>query len=158
MVRLAKAFSACISLTVAVAVPARAQNIASRPSYTPESAMAFLVKSLPGLKEVDTWNGGWLEAKLDGADSKKRCELITKAPFGLIHYGESTRELDRQTWELDFARVSGVGQQGSRMLYKLKKTDQVFSYDAGTPELALQIAYAFDALRQECSSVQSVKS
>jgi len=120
--------------------------------------MAFLVKSLPGLKEVDTWNGGWLEAKLDGADSKNRCELITKAPFGLIHNGDSTRELDRQTWELDFATVSGVGQQGSRILYKLKKTDEVFSYDAGTPELALRIAYAFDALRQGCSSVQSVKS
>ena len=119
--------------------------------------MVFLVKSLPGLKEGVAWNGGSLEAKLSGAESNKRCELITKSPFGEIRAGDSSRELDRQTWQLDFARVSGVAVQGRRTFYKLKNTDEIFSYDAGTPELALQIAYAFDALRQACSSVQSIK-
>ena len=156
MVRFAKAFAACFSLTVAVAVavpvPARAQNI-GRPVYTPESAMAFLVKSLPGLKEVETWSGGSLEAKLSGAESKKRCELITEVRFGVIHYSDDTREVSRQTWQLDFGNVSGVALQGPRILYKLKNTDEIISYDAGTPELAAEIAYAFDALRRGCSSV-----
>jgi hypothetical protein len=120
--------------------------------------MAFLVKTLPNLKEVDTWDGGWFEAKLDGAGSEGPCTLTTKAPFGLNHLGDSTTEVNRQSWFLDFSTVTGVGQQGSRIIYKTKDSHIIGGYEAGTPELALQIAYAFDALRRACNLKRPGKS
>ena len=94
-----------------------------------------------------------LEAKLDGAGTGGRCKLTTKAPSGFVHEYGGTREVESQNSVVDFSKVTGVGQNGTRAIYKLAKVDRVLGIEAGTPERALRIAQAYEALRQACSSI-----
>lgn len=114
--------------------------------------MAFLVQTLPGLKVVDTWDGGWLEAKLYAAGSDGKCVLTHKARFSLIHTDGGEHDYPKQDWFLDFSQVTGVGVKDSRAIYKMKKVDQVLGFDAGSHELAVRIAFALEALRQACKT------
>jgi len=155
MFRLASLLAICCALVLPV--PAAAQEGAEA-KLAPEAAMAFLVKTLPGLRKVDTWDGGWLEARLYGAGSRGPCMLTEKAHFALIHRADDTREASEpQRWELDFSTVTAIAQQGSRIVFKVAKVDELLGYETGSPELARRMAHAFDTLRRACVGVRPPK-
>lgn len=122
------------------------------PQPTPESAMLFLVQTLPGLKVLDTWNGGRLEAVYDRARAKNRCSITVGAPRAKIYteFG-GDRALRRQSWLIDFSKVTGVGQQGTRVIYKVYQSPKLnLGIVANSPAVASQMARSIDTLRRAC--------
>jgi hypothetical protein len=143
-----RVISACIAIGVsggAVAEPLESQ--------TSEAAMEFLIRVLPGLKMLDTWEGGWMEAKYDRARAIGRCKLEVGAPFAKIHsdFGEVNEAPLRQSWLLDFSKVTGVGQRGTRAIYKVAHDRMlVLGVVAMDATLAGRIARAMENLRLAC--------
>ena len=122
--------------------------------------MDFLVRALPRLKMLHTWEGGWMEATYDRARARGRCQLEVGAPFAKIYsdFGEVNEAPLRQSWLLDFSKVTGVGQRGTRAIYKVAHDRKlVLGVVATDAELAGRIARAIESLRLACMGVPPSK-
>ena len=138
------------------------QAVAASPSapatplitQTPAAAMEYLIRTLPHLKTLDAWEGGWGEAPIDRAKFNEPCELATQAPFEHMYYdsGETHEAPSRQRWLLDFSDVTAVGQTGTRAGYKVANDPKlILGFVARDAETARDVAIALETMRLACA-------
>jgi hypothetical protein len=142
-------------LAALLLLQALAAKAEAAPTQTPAAAMDFLVRTLPHVKTFDAWQGGWREAPLDRAKFNEPCELAIGAPFVKTYsdYGEQHDAPARQRWLLDFSNVSGIGQKGTRVGYKVaSESNLVMGFVAPDADTAHGIAIALDTMRKMCAA------
>jgi hypothetical protein len=140
-----------------LAPPAAAPAAAPMPgaTQTPAAAMDYLVRTLPNVKTFDAWQNGWREAPLDRAKFKDMCELRTGAPFVKVYsdFGDHHDAPARQNFVLDFSGVSAIGQNGTRVGYKVAgEPNIIMGFTARDEETARGIAVALDTMRKACTA------